>query len=44
MVAGMLITMGTLGDKIGRRKLLMIVLHFLPLLLFLAAFLPAQLC
>ncbi|MHA4846370.1 MFS transporter [Flavitalea antarctica] len=38
MVAGMLITMGTLGDKIGRRKLLMIGAAFFAITSVLAAF------
>jgi DHA2 family multidrug resistance protein-like MFS transporter len=38
MVAGMLITMGTLGDKIGRRKLLMIGAAFFAVTSILAAF------
>ncbi|HTE27372.1 MFS transporter [Flavitalea sp.] len=38
MVAGMLITMGTLGDKIGRRKLLMIGAAFFAITSILAAF------
>ncbi|RYZ17469.1 MAG: MFS transporter, partial [Sphingobacteriales bacterium] len=38
MVAGMLITMGTLGDKIGRRKLLMIGAGAFTLTSILAAF------
>lgn len=38
MVAGMLITMGTLGDRIGRRKLLMIGAAFFGVASVLAAF------
>jgi DHA2 family multidrug resistance protein-like MFS transporter len=38
MVAGMLITMGTLGDKIGRRKLLMIGAAFFAVTSVIAAF------
>ncbi|RYF97218.1 MAG: MFS transporter [Chitinophagaceae bacterium] len=38
MVAGMLITMGTLGDKIGRRKLLMIGAAFFAITSVIAAF------
>src|SRR5918993_5405203 len=38
MVAGMLITMGTLGDKIGRRKLLMAGAAFFAITSILAAF------
>jgi DHA2 family multidrug resistance protein-like MFS transporter len=38
MVAGMLITMGTLGDKIGRRKLLMIGAAFFTVTSVIAAF------
>src|SRR5690606_7262547 len=38
MIAGMLITMGTLGDRIGRRKLLMIGAFAFGLASILAAF------
>src|SRR6476660_5059140 len=38
MIAGALITMGTLGDRIGRRKLLMIGAAAFGLTSFLAAF------
>ena len=44
MIAGFLITMGTLGDRIGRRKLLMIGLLRLPSRPCLRLFRPAQSC